>query len=173
MISPFLGSKTASPLMRPSGWDRRKSGTTGRFGTLTMEAETLAPLGLRLNGRLFSSSAGCQLRVRIDPLVMSKASINVRQMFSINVTLLCLHCIRCLSSESRPRTPPWRTVGIHVFLDGGPVDSQLPLDRPQRHPLAPGFLNRLPSLLLQDGWFARERQLRASRWQSHKPVKPN
>ena len=51
MISPFLGSKTVSPLVQPSGWARRKSGTTGRFGTLTIEAETLAPLGLRLNGR--------------------------------------------------------------------------------------------------------------------------
>ena len=26
-------------------------------------------------------------------------------MFSINVTLSCRHCIRCLSSESRPGTP--------------------------------------------------------------------
>ena len=37
------------------------------------------------------------------------------RVFSINVTLLCRHCIRCLSSESRPGSPPWRTVGIHVL----------------------------------------------------------
>ena len=51
--------------------------------------------------------------------------------------------------------PRRRTFGIHIFLYGGSVDSQFPLDCPKRHPLAPGFLNRLPSLLLKERRFAR------------------
>ena len=35
------------------------------------------------------------------------------------------------------------------------MDSQFPLDCPKRHPLAPGFLNHLPSLLLKERRFAR------------------
>ena len=46
-------------------------------------------------------------------------------------------------------------LGGQVLLDGGPVDSQFPLDRSQRHPLAPGFLNRLPSLPLEERRLAR------------------
>ena len=42
-----------------------------------------------------------------------------------------------------------------VYPDGGPVDSQLPLDRSKRYPLAPGFLNRLPSLPLKELRLAR------------------
>ena len=44
----------------------------------------------------------------------------------------------------------WRTLGIQVFPDGAPVDSQSPLDCSKRYPLAPGFLNRLPSLPLEE-----------------------
>ena len=46
--------------------------------------------------------------------------------------------------------PRRRTLGVQVIPQGGPVNSQLPLDRSQRHPLAPGFLNRLPSLPLKE-----------------------
>ena len=49
-----------------------------------------------------------------------------------------------------PGPPRWRTLGVQVSLDRGSVDSQRPLDRSQRHPLASGFLNRLPSLLLEE-----------------------
>ena len=40
------------------------------------------------------------------------------------------------------------TFGKQVFLDGAPVDPQLPLNCSKRHPLASGSLNRLPSLHL-------------------------
>ena len=51
--------------------------------------------------------------------------------------------------------PRRRTLGVQVFLDGGPVDSQFPLNCPKRHPLAPGLLNRLPSLPLKERRLAR------------------
>ena len=35
------------------------------------------------------------------------------------------------------------------------MDAQLPFDGPQRHALAPGFLDRLPSLPLKEGRLAR------------------
>ena len=35
------------------------------------------------------------------------------------------------------------------------MDPQIPFDGPQRHALAPGFLDRFPSLLLQEGRLAR------------------
>ena len=57
--------------------------------------------------------------------------------------------------QQPPGLSRWRAFGIHVFLYGGSVDSQFPLDCPKRHPLAPGFLNRLPSLLLKERWFPR------------------
>ena len=47
-----------------------------------------------------------------------------------------------------PLLPSWRTSGLQITPDGGPVDAQLPFDCPQRHALAPGFLDRLPSLPL-------------------------
>ena len=46
--------------------------------------------------------------------------------------------------------PHLRTLGVQVFLDGGSVDSQLPLDRSKRHPLGLGFLNRFPFLPLKE-----------------------
>ena len=42
------------------------------------------------------------------------------------------------------------TFVFHVFLDRVSVNSQLPLNGPKRLPLAPSFLNRLPSLLLKE-----------------------
>ncbi len=56
--------------------------------------------------------------------------------------------------------PRRRTLGVQVFLDGGPVDSQLPLGRSKRHPLAPGFLNRLPSLPLNERRLKERRLVR-------------
>ena len=49
---------------------------------------------------------------------------------------------------------PARFLGIQVFLDGAPVNSHFPFNRSKRHPLAPGFLNRLPPLLLEECWLA-------------------
>ena len=44
---------------------------------------------------------------------------------------------------------------VQVIPHGGPVNSQVPLDCSQRHALAPGFLNRLPPLLLEERRLAR------------------
>ena len=51
--------------------------------------------------------------------------------------------------------PRRRTFGVQIFLDGGPVDSQLPLNCSTRHPLAPGFLNRFSPLPLKERRLAR------------------
>ena len=39
------------------------------------------------------------------------------------------------------------------------MDAQLPFDGPQRHALAPGFLDRLPSLPLKEGRLALRKHL--------------
>ena len=71
-------------------------------------------------------------------------------MFSINVTRLGRDGNRRRRGGNHPALPRWKTLGIHVFLDGAPVDSQFRFNRSKRHPLAPGFPDRLPSLLLEE-----------------------
>ena len=76
--------------------------------------------------------------------------------FSINVTCLGRDGIRCRRIGHHPLLPSWRTSGLQITPDGGPVDAQLPFDCPQRHALAPGFLDRLPSLPLKEDCSSRD-----------------
>ncbi len=71
------------------------------------------------------------------------------------VTRLCCYGNRCWRHGNRPRAPFRRTSGIQIVPDCGSVDSQLPFDGPQRHALALGCLDRLPSLLLKESRLAR------------------